>query len=142
MNEMLNVQISLSLAGAADKKWAESIPGQTWTKLLWADPEIGSYATLLRWRKGFVAPPHTHLSDAHFLMLTGRIQVRDGIYGPGDYGYEPKGAVHDTTTTLEDCVYLFICNGVTVMAEDKASGRPSYAVSCADVIASYRKACG
>jgi quercetin dioxygenase-like cupin family protein len=111
MEELLETKISLALAGAADKPWVELTPGQAWSKQLWADPATSRSATLLRWKKGYVAPPHVHLADAHFLMLSGRIKVRDAEYGPGDYGYEPAGAVHDATTTLEDCVYFFIANG-------------------------------
>lgn len=61
-----------------------------WLKHLWADPETEKSASLIRWNKGYTAPPHVHLHDAHFIMLSGRIAVRDAEYGPGDYGYEPR----------------------------------------------------
>jgi anti-sigma factor ChrR (cupin superfamily) len=104
-------EIPLALAGARDKKWLEVDPGNVWIKVLWTNADSGAWAVLYRWSKGYVAPPHRHLSDAHMLVLSGALKVRDGCFGPGDYGYEPKGAVHGSTTTLEDCVYLFICNG-------------------------------
>lgn len=135
--EWLEAKIPLALAGAANKPWIENAPGQAWSKLLWADPEAGSWATLLRWKKGYVAPPHVHAADAHLFVLTGKIQVRDGVYGPGDYGYEPKDAVHGATTTLEDCVYFFLCNGPIRMDGDPASGRPGYEVTCQTVMASH-----
>ncbi len=112
MDELLETRIPLALAGAADKPWVETDPGQAWSKLLWADLDGGGWASLLKWKRGYVAAPHVHLADAHFLMLTGKIKVRDTVYGPGEYGYEPAGAVHGATTTLEDSVSIFfISNG-------------------------------
>ena len=122
MSEMIAAQIPMALAGAADKEWVETDPGKAWSKLLWADPETGRSAHLLRWAQGYTAPPHIHEDDAHFLMLSGRIKVRDDEYGPGDYGYEPKGAIHDATTTLEDCVYFFLSNGPVRFEADEATG--------------------
>jgi len=121
MTEMIAAQIPLALAGAADKQWVETHPGMAWLKQLWADPETEKSASLIRWTKGYTAPPHVHLHDAHFIMLSGRIAVRDVEYGPGDYGYEPAGAVHDATTTLEDCVYFFISNGPIRFTGDAAA---------------------
>jgi quercetin dioxygenase-like cupin family protein len=121
MADTIEAQIPLALAGAADKEWVETDPGKAWLKLLWTDPETGGAASLLRWAKGYTAPPHVHLHDAHFIMLSGRIKVRDAEYGPGDYGYEPKGAVHDATTTLEDCVYFFVSNGPISFEADPAT---------------------
>jgi hypothetical protein len=68
-------------------------------------------------------------------MLTGRIQVRDVIYGPGDYGYEPAGAVHGATTALEDCVYFFISNGPVRIDADEAAGTPAYEIGVRDIVA-------
>ena len=135
MDDLLETRIPLALAGAANKQWIETDPGQAWSKLLWADEETGSWASLLRWNKGYVAAPHVHLADAHFFVLTGSIQVRDGVYGAGDYGYEPAGAVHDATTTLEDCIYFFLCNGPVRIAADEAAGTPAYEITVADIIA-------
>jgi len=140
MEELLETRIPLALAGAADKPWVETDPGQAWSKLLWADLEGGGWASLLKWKKGYVAAPHVHLADAHFFMLTGTIKVRDGVYGPGDYGYEPAGAVHDATSTLEDCVYFFISNGRVRIEADAATGTPAYEIGVADIVAADEKA--
>ena len=140
MQEQLTMTLPLALAGAADKPWVETAPGQAWSKLLWADTTAGAWATLYWWKKGYVAQPHVHLSDAHLFVLSGRLQVRDGIYGPGDYGYEPNGAEHGATTTLEDCTYFFICNGPLRIDADPATGRAGYEVSCADIVAMHAKA--
>jgi quercetin dioxygenase-like cupin family protein len=135
MDELLETRIPLALAGAADKPWVESDPGQTWSKLLWADPDGGGWASLLKWKKGYVGAPHVHLADAHFLMLTGRIQVRDAVYGPGDYGYEPAGAVHEATSALEDSIYFFISNGRVRIEANPATGTPAYEIGAADIVA-------
>jgi anti-sigma factor ChrR (cupin superfamily) len=140
MEQLIQAQIPLALAGAAQKKWVENVPGQAWSKLLWADAEAGAWATLYFWKQGYVAAPHVHVGDAHLMVLSGRLQVRDGVYGPGDYGYEPKGAVHGATTTLEDCVYFLVCNGPIRMDGDAAAGRPAYEVTCVDVIATDARA--
>jgi anti-sigma factor ChrR (cupin superfamily) len=140
MDELIEARIPLALAGAAQKRWIETDPGQAWSKLLWADVAAGSWASLLRWKKGYVAAPHVHLADAHFLVLTGSIQVRDGVYGPGEYGYEPAGAVHGATTTLEDCVYFFLCNGPVRIDADAAAGTPAYEIGVADIVAADARA--
>ena len=66
---------------------------------------------LLKWKKGYVAPPHKHLSAAFAFVLSGRLQVRDNVYGPGDFLHEVNGMVHGATTALEDTEYLFFCDG-------------------------------
>ena len=133
MEGTIATEIPLALAGVKDKKWIEVVPGNVWIKVLWTDADRGAWAVLYRWSKGYVAPPHRHLSDAHLLVLSGSLQVRDGYFGPGDYGYEPRGAVHGSTTTLEDCVYLFICNGPILMTEDEEASIPSYEFGCEQV---------
>jgi anti-sigma factor ChrR (cupin superfamily) len=79
---------------------------------------------LLRWKKGYVAPPHKHLSAAHTFVLTGKLSVRDGIIEAGDYIYERNGMVHGATTALEDTEYLFICDGPVLFYDD--NGFTSY----------------
>lgn len=134
MTDMIEAKIPLALAGAADKEWVETDPGRAWSKMLWMDLEAGSWASLLRWAKGYKAPPHVHLHDAHFFMLSGRIAVRDAEFGPGDYGYEPKGAVHDETTALDDCVYFILNNGPIQIMANEATGKPAYTVDIRDMV--------
>lgn len=107
----LNDQLADTLVSADSIEWLESSPGQAWIKVLWTGPESGSWAVLFRWRKGYVAGPHKHLSSAHTFVLKGKMQVRDAILKAGDYIYEPNGMLHGSTTALEDTEYLFICNG-------------------------------
>ena len=102
----------------ADEPWIETSPGMAWTKVLWTGPESGRWVALYRWNKGYVAPPHKHLSDAHTYILKGRLQVRDGVLEAGDYDYEPNGVLHGATTALEDTEYLFVCEGPLVFFDD------------------------
>ncbi|MGK2872256.1 MAG: cupin domain-containing protein, partial [Alphaproteobacteria bacterium] len=109
-----------SLARSSQMDWIETDPGQAWMKVLWTGPETGRWAVLLKWKKGYVAPPHKHLSAAHAFILSGRLQVRDGTLETGDYTYEPNGMVHGATTALEDTTYLFICDGPVLYFNDDA----------------------
>ena len=103
-----------AIAKTKNMKWIETMPGEAWMKVLWTGAESGTWAVLYKWKKGFTIPPHKHIGGAHLFILSGKIKVRDTIFEAGDYGYEPHGALHESTTTLEDCEYLFICNGATV----------------------------
>ena len=119
----VNSELMDSLACSSKMDWIETKPGLAWIKVLWLGPESGRWAVLLKWRKGYVAPPHKHLSAAHTFILSGKLQVRDSTLDAGDYVYEPNGMVHDTTTALEDTEYLFICDGpVLFFGENEFSG--------------------
>lgn len=103
--------------------WVENSPGKAWTRILWTGSESGTWAAVFRWKKGFIAPPHKHLSASHTYIMTGRLRVRDGILETGDYVYEPNGVLHGATEALEDTEYLFICNGpLLYFNEDQFTG--------------------
>lgn len=119
----VNSELMDSLAKSSAMAWIETAPGQAYIKVLWVGPETGRWAVLLKWKKGYVAPPHKHLSAAHTFILSGKLQVRDGTLEAGDYVYEPNGMVHDATTALEETEYLFICDGpVLFFGEDSFTG--------------------
>jgi len=67
----------------ADEPWIETEPGKAWMKVLWTGSETGRWAALFKWKEGYTAAPHKHLSDAHTYVLKGKLQVRDGILGAG-----------------------------------------------------------
>lgn len=113
-----NNEIMDTLAKSSNMKWIETEPGAA-MKVLWVGPETGRWAVLLKWKKGYVAGPHKHLSAAHAYVLSGKLQVRDTIVEEGDYLYEPNGMVHGATTALEDTVYLFICDGPLLFFDDE-----------------------
>jgi hypothetical protein len=57
---------------------------------------------------GSVGRRHKHLAPAHVFCLAGKLRHNDtdAIVSPGDYSYEPAGAIHGATTALEDNVHL------------------------------------
>jgi anti-sigma factor ChrR (cupin superfamily) len=119
----LNSELADSITRSSQIPWIETKPGQAWTKVLWVGPESGRWAVLLKWKKGYVAPPHKHLSAAFAFVLSGRLQVRDNVYGPGDFLHETNGMVHGATTALEDTEYLFFCDGpVLFFDQDNFTG--------------------
>jgi anti-sigma factor ChrR (cupin superfamily) len=113
----VNDQLADLITRASDP-WIEQTPGMAWIKVLWTGAETGRWAVLFRWKKGYVAPQHKHLSAAHTFILSGKLQVRHGILNAGDYDYEPNGVLHGATTALEDTEYLFICDGPILFYDD------------------------
>lgn len=113
----LNSELQDSLVKAKDGQWLQYEENAS-LKILYLGSETGSWAVLFRWRKGFVAGEHKHLSGSHTYVLSGRLQVRDGILETGDYIYEPNGMLHSATRALEDTEYLFICNGPLLSFND------------------------
>ncbi len=93
-------------------------PNRAFIRVLYTGAESGRWAVHFRWLKGFVAPPHKHLSASHTFILKGKLQVRDGTLNAGDYIYEPNGMIHGATTALEDTEYLFICDGPVLFFDD------------------------
>jgi anti-sigma factor ChrR (cupin superfamily) len=119
----INDQLADIIVRATDP-WIETEKDKAWIKVLWTGEESGRWAALFRWNKGYVAPPHKHLSAAHTFILKGKLQVRDGVLDVGDYDYEPNGVLHGSTTALEDSEYLFICDGPVLFYND--DGLQSY----------------
>lgn len=108
---------------ASKLDWIETSPGMAWMKILWTGSESGTWTAIFKWKKGFVAGPHKHLSASHTYVISGKLKVRDGIYEAGDYVYEANGMVHGRTEALEDTEYLFICHGpLLFFDEDKFTG--------------------
>ncbi len=113
-----NQSLGDSLYKASQMEWLETTPGQAWMKILWTGSETGTWAVILKWAKGYVAPAHKHLAPAHTFIIKGKLQVRDAVLETGDYDYEPNGVLHGATTALEDTEYLFICNGAVLFFDE------------------------
>jgi ChrR Cupin-like domain len=116
-----NSELMDTLVEASKAEWIPSAddPQRAFMKILWTGSESGTWAVLLKWLKGYVAPQHKHLSASHTFILSGKLQVRTGILNAGDYVYEANGMLHGATTALEDTEYLFICNGPVLFFNDK-----------------------
>lgn len=117
----INPELMDTLIKASDSDWIPQPldPNKAFMRILYTGAESGRWAVLFRWLKGFVAPPHKHLSASHTFILSGKLQVRDGTLDAGDYVYEPNGMIHGATTALEDTDYLFICDGPVLFFDDK-----------------------
>jgi quercetin dioxygenase-like cupin family protein len=113
----VNSEVMDTLVRASDAQWIETGPKSA-VKVLYTGSETGRWAVMYRWKKGFVAGQHKHLSGSHTYVLKGRLQVRDGVLEAGDYVYEPNGMIHGATTALEDTEYLFISEGPLVGFDD------------------------
>ena len=106
----------------SDSPWIETT-SHSKVRILWIGRESGSWASVIRRKKGYAAPPHKHLAGAHVYILSGKLQVRDGLLNAGDYVYEPSGVLHDETKAVEDTTYLFICNGAVLFFDENGFTR-------------------
>ncbi len=114
----LNSEIQDSLVKAKDGEWFEYDDG-AWLKILYLGSETGTWSVLFKWKKGYIAGQHKHLSGSHTFVLRGKLQVRDGVLETGDYVYEANGMLHGETKALEETEYLFICNGPLIAFNEK-----------------------
>ena len=118
----VNSELMDTLVECSKLEWKQT-DEKSFTKVLYTGAESGSWVVLFRWLKGYSAPPHKHLSSSHTFILSGKLQVRDGVLNAGDYIYEANGMIHHETTAFEDMEYLFIGNGpILFYGEDSFSG--------------------
>jgi anti-sigma factor ChrR (cupin superfamily) len=116
----LNPNLMDTLVRGGESGWIQNdLEGMAFMKVLFVGEESGQWAVLFRWKKGYVAGPHKHLSAAHTYVISGKLEIRDGTLEAGDYIYERNGMIHEKTTALEDTDYLFICEGPMVFYGDE-----------------------
>ena len=113
----INSELMDTLVECGKMDWIQT-DEKAFIKVLHTGSESGSWTVLFRWLKGYSAPSHKHLSSSHTFILSGKLQVRDGILNAGDYVYEANGMIHHETTALEDTEYLFIGNGPILFYEE------------------------
>ena len=95
-----------------DDEWIPGVdPERSWFRLLYFSAESGTWAVVFRWKKGFIAPSHTHLGSSHSYILKGELAVRGARYPAGTYLFEANGSDHGATEAIYDTEYLFIGNG-------------------------------
>ncbi|NVB36993.1 2,4'-dihydroxyacetophenone dioxygenase family protein [Pseudenhygromyxa sp. WMMC2535] len=80
-------------------------------KVLRTSAETGDWTVIFRCAKGSGFPPHYHHGAGEYLMLEGVMDYRAGKAVAGDYGYEPLGVYHESTTFPEDSELLFTNHG-------------------------------
>ena len=86
-------QLADTVVQSANMDWIELDPGRAYIKVLWTGAESGRSAALHRWKKGYAAPSHKHLSAVHVFILSGKLQVRDTTLNVGDYVYGAETVV-------------------------------------------------
>ncbi len=97
---------------ASQEPWLPFYPGIDF-KLLRASQETGYWTVLLNCSKGSTIPRHEHLGAGEYYIVSGKMEVRDGVENggitamTGDYGYEPNGVIHDLTNFPEETVLYF-----------------------------------
>ena len=96
----------------SEAPWIQQTPLSS-VKVLWVGHETGTWASLHHWKKGYVAPPHKHLAGAHAFIISGKLQVRNGVLNAGDYVYEPR--VFCTTRRLPSKTQP-ICSSAMVLS--------------------------
>ena len=94
-------------------------------KLLRTSQETGTWTVLFRCAAGSSIAPHRHLGGGEYLMIKGRMEVRGGAENggitavTGDYGYEPNGVLHDSTSFPEYTELYFTNKGaIQFLTED------------------------
>ena len=88
------------------------VPNGMWGKLLSLDEETGAMAVLVKLDEGFHEPKHTHPSDAHVMVLEGKLV--DGEMGEikkGVYWFIPAGVEHGPEYSPKGCVLFINFNG-------------------------------
>ncbi|MEN0066917.1 MAG: 2,4'-dihydroxyacetophenone dioxygenase family protein [Myxococcota bacterium] len=98
------------LCRTSELPWIEFGDGISY-KVLRTSSETGVWTVLFRCDKGSGFPPHYHHGAGEYLMLKGVMDYRAGRAVSGDYGYEPLGVYHESTTFLEDTELLFTNHG-------------------------------
>jgi anti-sigma factor ChrR (cupin superfamily) len=90
-------------------------------KVLRVSEETGFWSAIIRMQPGAVFASHKHLAAADFLILKGNLKYRMGEAPAGAYGYEPTGAIHDTTTCDEETVLTFNAFGPSIFYNEDGS---------------------
>jgi len=94
------------LCRTRDLPWIEFGPGIAYRVLRVSD-ETGQWTVVFRCDKGSGFPPHVHYGAGEYLILKGAMDYRAGRAVAGDYGYEPLGVFHESTTFAEDTELYF-----------------------------------
>ena len=99
-------------------KWeqVEDAPKGVMVKTLWTDKKTGAVAALARLPKGLHEARHKHPSDAHVLVLEGKLVDEKGNeIKKGMYWFVPAGVEHGDPSidhAPEGCVAFIYFNGL------------------------------
>jgi len=108
------------LQNTAQLRWIAIVAGIDY-RLLFTSRETGRWTVLFRCQPGSSFPRHKHYGAGEYFVVKGRMEYRMGSAEAGTYGYEPLGAVHDSTTFPEYTELLFTNFGPVVFLNEDES---------------------
>lgn len=108
------------LQDTAQLRWTPIVSGIDY-RLLFTSRETGRWTVLFRCQPGSAFPRHKHYGAGEYFVVRGRMEYRMGTALAGTYGYEPLGAIHDSTTFPEYTELLFTNFGPVVFLNDDDS---------------------
>jgi anti-sigma factor ChrR (cupin superfamily) len=86
-------------------------------KRLLADGAQQTVTALVRMDAGARLPPHRHVTDEQFYMLTGEMDVSGLELLAGAFCAAPAGTIHDSTHTRGGCEFLLIASRVELVSD-------------------------
>lgn len=105
---------------------SDAFPG-LYYKYLQIDLEHGFDISLMKLDKGAQLQVHKHLSTSTLFCIKGRFGYEPaGTIGPGGFGFEPYGIVHEPdTATEEETIVLIVTTGASLIQFFDEDGQPS-----------------
>lgn len=100
-----------------DMEWTPLVEG-IGVKLLYSSRETGRWTVLLDCAKGSSFDKHKHFGPGEYYVIKGKMEYRAGCAVTGDYGYEPLGAVHESTSFPEHTVLHFTNYGPVLFIDE------------------------
>jgi anti-sigma factor ChrR (cupin superfamily) len=106
----------------ADLEWTPAgCPGMNW-KILFQDKARGLLTALVRFDPGAVLDLHRHVDIEQTYVLEGTLEDDEGICGPGDFVWRPKGNCHRAVAP-NGALLLAIFQTPNVFLEGPMAGR-------------------
>lgn len=105
------------LLHTGDLAWTPLVEGID-VKLLYSSGETGRWTVLLNCEAGSSFAKHKHFGPGEYYVVQGRMEYRAGCAVTGDYGYEPLGAVHESTTFPEKTLLHFTNYGPVLFLDE------------------------
>jgi anti-sigma factor ChrR (cupin superfamily) len=103
-------------------------------KHLWIDLNSGAAAALMKIAQGALLPVHCHYSPSLIYCTKGRFTYEAGSIGPGGFGFEPCGVVHEPEAIDEDAEILIVSFGNSILQFYNPDGSPAGMFSLRDAL--------
>lgn len=94
-----------------DVPWSALSPGVQ-MRVVHADPVSGRWSAVVHMLPGSRLMPHRHIGASEFFVLEGcGTHPQAGSFQPGDYAWEPAGAVHTEVVAEHDLRLFMVSHG-------------------------------